>query len=400
MNDFNGSVAQQDVTISTEVKKVATVGGNYYEAVLYVTDRFEDFGGDTPVYPVVTKDTYEALLDDYAYFSTTEKKLIKSNLASLFAYGTDLTVYIIPSTLVSSYKMRAYFTYLDLEWNTTDKSTSDYALAASASTTLTNIKTFDAAFTRPVTEVPVDPTEMGGTTTTLTAATLALLNADGIDQAVFARPAIPSGTADTANAYLDALGAVIGASPALYQLGKTLASVNESGTPVGNDFDMDAVDFQNVLPTADTDTSYIEGCSAVFANWFEDVQVNYFKPVGNGTGQVNNYGGWTVFGKCIAAEWIVAYLNYMNRVACATIITGGHALKNQKTYGSLLDAVIANIKTQINNGRIEGFKLTAPSFAELPKSNGHTIVIPNAWEGTYVDNVRKVKISGTLTVAA
>ena len=75
-------------------------------------------------------------------------------------------------------------------------------------------------------------------------------------------------------------------------------------------------------------------------------------------------------------------------------------MKNQKTYGSLLDAVIANIKTQINNGRIEGFKLTAPSFAELPKSNGHTIVIPNAWEGTYVDNVRKVKISGTLTVAA
>lgn len=398
MNDFNGSVAQQDVTISTEVKKVATVGGNYYEAVLYVTDRFEDFGGDTPVYPVVTKDTYEALLDDYAYFSTTEKKLIKSNLASLFAYGTDLTVYIIPSTLVSSYKMRAYFTYLDLEWNTTDKSASDYALAASASTTLTNIKTFDAAFTQPITDMPVDPTEMDGASTTLTAATLALLTAEGIDLGVFARPAIPSGTANTANAYLDALGAVIGASPALYQIGRTLSYTNESGVPVGNGTDMDAIDFQNVLPTADVDTSYIEGCSAIIANWFWDVKVNYFKPVGNGTGQVNVKGGWTIFDNCITALWIVAYLNYMNRVSCATIITSGHALKDITTYSALLDAIQRNIARQMRNRRIKNFKLTAPSFTDLPKANGHTIVIPNAWEGTYSDNVRNVRVSGTLTV--
>ena len=90
----------------------------------------------------------------------------------------------------------------------------------------------------------------------------------------------------------------------------------------------------------------------------------------------------------------------MNRVACATIITSGRALKNARTYNELLDAVKANIAGQVKNERIIDFKMNAPSFADLPKTNGHTISIPNAWEGTYVDNVRKVKISGTLTVAA
>ena len=69
MNDFNGSVAQQDVSISTDVVRTATVGGNFYENVLYVTDRFSPFGGDTPDYPVVKKSNYADVLNDYAYFS-------------------------------------------------------------------------------------------------------------------------------------------------------------------------------------------------------------------------------------------------------------------------------------------------------------------------------------------
>ena len=90
----------------------------------------------------------------------------------------------------------------------------------------------------------------------------------------------------------------------------------------------------------------------------------------------------------------------MNRVACATIITSGKSLKNPKTYGDLLDAVKSNIAKMVATGRVTDFVLTAPNFDKLPKTNGHTIAIPNAWSGTYVDNVRKVKISGTLTVSA
>ena len=399
MNDFKGSVAEQDVTISTEIVKTAVVGENYYTAILYVTDRFEDFGNDTPVYPVVTKNTYADVIDDYAYLSAEEKKIIKANLKSLYAYG-DVTAYIIPASEVANRNLYAYFTYLDLKWTVADGTTNDYALDATAEQTLLGIKDFDKAFTRPVTEMPVDPSKVKGTSLTSTQGTFALLVAKELDLTVFARAAIPSGTVSANNAYLDSLGDLVGDSPALYQLGRSLSDYNASQTPVGSDFDMRSVEFMDVLPTAETDVNVLAGASGVFANWFESVYINYFKPVGNGTMRVNNFGGWTIRANCVGAEWSVAYLNFVNRVACATIITSGLALKNQKTYKALLNAVVANISRFTLIGRIVDLVVSAPSFENLPISNGHTIIIPDAWRGTYVDNVRKVKISGTLTVAA
>lgn len=406
MNDFNGSVAQQDVTITTEVRKTSVVGGNYYENILYVTDRFESFGGDTPVYPVVTKATYEDVLNDYAYLNATEKKIVKNNLASFFNYSVDKTVYIIPSTEVANYKLYAYFTFLDLEWYTTAGSDEDYTLTGTSIGTVNNVKNFDKDFTALVTEFPVDPTKVKGTTTVSTAATLAQLTSitddqgTPIDIAVFARPAIPTGTAGSVNCYLDGNGDNVSASPCLYQLGWTLYNANESGTPVGNTFDMKALNFLNVLPTAETRTDILSGAGSVFANWFEANYINYFKPVGNGTMDLDNVGGWTTRISCVVANWIVAYENYMNRVGAATVISSGRALKNGRTYSELLNVVKGNISKMVNTGRVQNFVLTAPSFGELPVTNGHTIIIPNAWEADYVDNVRKVRISGTLTVAA
>lgn len=399
MNDFKGSVAEQDVSVSTEIVKTAVVGGNYYDSILYVTDRFEDFGADTPVYPVVQKSTYKDIIDDYAYLSAEEKKIVKGNLSSLFAYG-DVTVYIVPVSQVEKLKLKAYFAFLDLKWTVTDGTTSDYALDTSAETTLEGIKDFDKAFTRPITELPVDSTKVGGTSLATSQGTFALLSAKATDLTVFVRAAFPSGTEGTENAYLDSLGELIGDSPALYQLGRTLSKFNESGTPVGSDFDMDAVQFMNVLPTAETNVDEISGAGAVFANWFESVRLNYFKPVGNGTMNVNNFGGWTLLNNAVGAEWIVAYLNYVNRVACATIITSGGQLRNKKTYRALLSAVVANIGKFVLLGRVQNLTVSAPAFENLPYTNGHTIVIPDAWSGVYVDNVRKVKVSGVLTVAA
>lgn len=400
MNDFKGSVAEQDITISTDVQKESVVGGNFYQSILYVTDRFEDFGGETPVYPVVTSKTYKDVLDNYAFLSASEKKLVSNNLASLFAFADDVRVYIIPSTLYEKYKMKGYFAYIDLEWFTTDGTASDYALQAGSQATMTAMKTFDKNFTRPITELPVNPAKMSGTDATTTEVDFSVLSNYGLDAAIFARPAMPSGAVGSANAYLDANGDAIGYSPALYQLGRTLSRYNESGVSVGSAFDMDAVPYQNVLPTADDADDELEGPSAYMADWFEARRINYFKPVGNGKGNVNNFGGWTLLNNCVGAEWIVAYENYMNRVSCATIITSGKSFKNVRTYGALLDAVIVNMKGMINSGRVESFKLNAPQFNNIPKSDGHTIVIPDAWTGVYVDNVRKVRISGALTVSA
>ena len=399
MNDYKGSVAEQNVSISTAIAMSTVIGGNFYESILYVTDRFESFGADTPTYPVVTKDSYSDVLDAYAYLSATEKKIIKANLASLYSYG-NAKVYIIPSTEIVNYKLYAYWTYLDLEYVVTDGTTTDYEFAASAETTIANAKDFDKDFTQLICDFPIDPSKARGAVTTTLVATYNLFSAKSIDALTFVRPALPSGTAGSDNAYLDGEGNVIGYSPALYQLGRTLMSVNESGTPVANPLDMQRVTLQNVMPTASVDPTDLMGASKVYADFFKTVNLNYFKPAGIGNGEIANMGGWTSLGNCADANWIVAYVNFMTRVNCAMVMTTGKAKKNAATYQLLLSGLNRIIGAFLATGSIENYKSTAPNFADLPKSNGSTIVIPNAWSAEYIDSLRNVVISGTLTVNA
>ena len=399
MNDYKGSVAEQNVSIQTAISMSTVIGGNFFESILYVTDRFESFGEDTPAYPVVTKDSYSDVLDAYAYLNATEKKIIKANLASLYYYG-NAKVYIIPSTEIANYKLYAYWTYLDLEYVATDGKTTDYAFAESAETTIANAKDFDKDFTQLICDFPINPSKARGADTTTLAATYKLFSAKTIDALTFVRPALPSGTAGSANAYLDGEGNVIGYSPALYQLGRTLMSVNESGTPVANPLDMQRVTLQNVLPTANTDPTDLMGASKTYADFFKTVNLNYFKPAGIGNGEIANMGGWTSLGNCADANWIVAYVNFMTRVNCAMVMTNGKAKKNAATYQILLSGLNRIIGAFLATGAIENYKNTAPNFADLPKSNGSTIIIPNAWSAEYIDSLRNVIISGTLTVNA
>ena len=399
MNDYKGSVAEQNVSIQTAISMSTVIGGNFFESILYVTDRFESFGEDTPAYPVVTKDSYSDVLDAYAYLSETEKKIIKANLASLYSYG-NAKVYIIPSTEIANYKLYAYWTYLDLEYVVTDGKTTDYAFAESAETTIANAKDFDKDFTQLICDFPINPSKARGADTTTLAATYKLFSVKTIDALTFVRPALPSGTAGSANAYLDGEGNVIGYSPALYQLGRTLMSVNESGTPVANPLDMQRVTLQNVLPTASTDPTDLMGASNTYADFFKTVNLNYFKPAGIGNGEIANMGGWTSLGNCACANWIVAYVNFMTRVNCAMVMTNGKAKKNAATYQILLSGLNRIIGAFLATGAIENYKNTAPNFADLPKSNGSTIIIPNAWSAEYIDSLRNVIISGTLTVNA
>ena len=354
MNDYKGSVAEQNVSIQTAISMSTVIGGNFFESILYVTDRFESFGEDTPAYPVVTKDSYSDVLDAYAYLSETEKKIIKANLASLYSYG-NAKVYIIPSTEIANYKLYAYWTYLDLEYVVTDGKTTDYAFAESAETTIANAKDFDKDFTQLICDFPINPSKARGADTTTLAATYKLFSAKTIDALTFVRPALPSGTAGSANAYLDGEGNVIGYSPALYQLGRTLMSVNESGTPVANPLDMQRVTLQNVLPTASTDPTDLMGASKTYADFFKTVNLNYFKPAGIGNGEIANMGGWTSLGNCACANWIVAYVNFMTRVNCAMVMTNGKAKKNAATYQILLSGLNRIIGAFLATGAIENY---------------------------------------------
>ena len=409
MNDFNGSVAEQNITISTDIVRTAVVGGNFYQSMLYIFDFFEDFGSDTPVYPVVTRQTYKDVIDGYEYLAQEFKNLIKNDLESLYAHNANITVYIIPSAEMPNYRTLAYFNYICIRYVTsTVSSDHDYNFGDYGSITigsvLNNVKAnYNKDFCLYLADHPIDPsTAKSALTFEKMEKTFETTTSRNIKWALFARPAMPtvSSTTGTTSCYLDAELNPIGYSPALYQLGWMLSFANESGTPIGNPSDMKALNFQNVLPTAEDGADVISGASALCAKWFEDHHINYFKPVGDGTANVNNFGGWMINGKdAIVAEWIVAYENFMNRVACAKIITSGNSLKNVRTYDALLDSVKANLIRMVSTGVITNFVMNPPSFENLPITDGQTISIPNAWEADFVQTVHNVRISGTLTVA-
>lgn len=193
----------------------------------------------------------------------------------------------------------------------------------------------------------------------------------------------------------------VGLSPILYQLGRTIGVINTpTGTPVGNSCDTVQCAQADVLLTRSTSTEELINPPALVSTWFEDAKIQYFKTVGNGTGNMQMYGGWTNKGSCVCADWIVAYINYMTKVSIATILGNMNEFKSPQSYEKCRSAMMGNVSPFVELGRIFGAEDTAPSYGSLPKANGHTLVIPDAWSGTYRDDLRKVKIQGALTVEA
>ena len=191
----------------------------------------------------------------------------------------------------------------------------------------------------------------------------------------------------------------VGYSPALYQLGRTLGYINSTGTSIGNSSDGVACTFQDVLPSRSTSTSLLVNASALFINWCQNNKVAYFKTVGNGTSQVACYGGWTLKTTCLSADWIVAYVDYMAKVRVAELITVMNTYRNGLLYTKCLSALDALITPFVTLGRIRNYAITAPSWAVAQTmGDRETIVIPDAWSGVYVDNNRKVRVQGALTI--
>ena len=180
-------------------------------------------------------------------------------------------------------------------------------------------------------------------------------------------------------------------NPALAQLGRTLASPNtETGTPVGNDVDMVAfatigasgVDGENNLTSAQITA-------------LDNQKVGYQTFVGDGTDNVVTEGSLTLKGESVGANWVKHYIEYMCKVRGATLITSMNKYRNNATYQAILSILSDVVMKFVNLGRLDGFTITAPIFADLPAS-GDSFTVPNAWNATYIDTVREVTVYGTL----
>ena len=392
MEDFKNSVAHLDVDVQTAVSVSSIVGENFWK-FMYVTNENISLLSSATSPLLITADTYSDVIDALSIDNSDKVALIKKNLASLFELAPSAQGYFITADTYEKFKYYAYWCYLETEY-ALDSSSSKLKFTDATATMLELIDAKkDKAFSGFIADLAVDA--VGSVTSAPTSVVddfMATLGALTVAVCFFARGA-------TNEFAWKGSDISIGYSPALYQLGRTLGYINSTGTSIGNSTDGVACTFQDVLPTRSTSTSVLVNASALFINWCQNNKVAYFKTVGNGSSQVSCYGGWTLKNTCLSADWIVAYVNYMAKVRIAEIITVMNTYRNGFLYGKCLSVLSTTIAPFVTLGRVRNFAITAPSWAEAQNlGDRQTIVIPDAWTGIYVDNDRKVRIQGNLTI--
>lgn len=369
-NDFQGSIAQQFITFSTNVVTNVVPGENFYKVMLFMGDA--EANASLVTAPSVG-DIIELNASNYA---TLTKGPLLGYLGGFYSHNSITTVYVVIyddalvttgnfpagavtalTTQFNAYKDRAYFKLMTLH----DNIPANSALAGLCKTdTLLSqcwISANDA-------QMIVD----GSTTSMAGVCKLA-----GQDPVIVYHP---DATED----------------PALVQLGLSLAVLNGTGTPVGNSMDYLATDAITPSGTAGANPT------ASMVTALTNANAGFFLTVGDGTGQVANKGGKTNLGNIAGAQWITQYINYVSAVKTANYLVQLNRFKTNATYQGILGIVQSYLSGFEQIGRLSDVKITAPAFNKLPASDGDTITVPNAWEAYYNDNVRKVVIQGTLYI--
>lgn len=380
-DDFFGSIAQEDVQFTTDISKTAIPGENYMKLAVFVeAARFINDAGalvnaneaGTIKYAIVTQDNY----------ASVTKGRLASWLADYFAEQNSYPAYVVAFTpditddiswdsteedllteAFGLFKDKAYFKSILVG---TEVATDATLIAAAVK--LASLQKTDALLTSPIL-LPF--------TTVATPATDALyiaLDAAELDAFMVANPG------------MDRNGA-------FYTLSVALSVLNGSGTPIGNNFD-----FVGVSGIA---ASGVDGAplSVTIQALLKEMNVSYYKPVGDSTGNVAAYGAKSIRGELLPAFWIVRYCNYRCKAQVAGYITKMNTFRNNAAYQGILSIMsrIVELFTGTGSGRLTGYTVTAPLFTSLPES-GSTITIPNAWKATYADNVRRVGVSGALEI--
>ena len=427
-NDFLGSYAQENVLFSTRIVRTARVGDNFYKAMIFVENSRFVNASDSVWVAVPGSNTLKALtvtVSDYADYTTG---LLRSWLYDLFCSG-----FTGDCILVACGDVAANDTYTPVSnpsgnpqeqgWYVSDGGTG-YVLTTDTevqggTTYYIKSTTYDtSAFIAGMNEAygllkayayhktvcagsddavnPAIATELA----TLCAGDKGLLSSAPLFPFSTATPETP--TSDPLynalkNGGVDAFMSAhqdTTRNAALVSLGIALASVNGSGTPVGNNMEMTSTAMLTSSgPNGNNLSKAVRDSLAV-------INIQTWKPVGDNTGNVAAYGALTLLGDTYGATWIVAYITYMVKVRVAQMLTEGNFLKNAANYSRIIGVMNSILSAFADSGRLENVVTKAPAYIDLPESSGDEIVVPDAWEATYISNVRKVTITGTLYIGA
>ena len=427
-NDFLGSYAQENVAFTTQVIRTATVGDNFYKVMMFVENsRFVEASSAEWV-QVPGSSALKALTvtaSDYAEYTTG---LLRSWLYDLFCSGfsgdciliacgdvTSSDVYTPVSNPQGNPQAQGWYVsdggsgYIptvdtDVKSSTTYYIKSTTYDTAAFITGMTDAYNLLKAYAYHKTVCAGSDEEVNPTV----AVELAKLCA-GDKGLLSSAPLLPFTTATPEEPTSDKLyNALKEASTdafmsahqdttrnaALVSLGIALATYNGSGTPVGNNMEMTATSMLTSSGPAGLQLSRST------RDMLASLNIQTWKPVGDNTGNVAAYGATTLLGDTYGATWIVAYITYMIKVRVAQMLTEGNFLKNAANYGRIIGVMNGILSLFADSGRLENIITKAPAFVNLPESSGDEIVVPDAWEATYISNVRKVTITGTLYIGA
>jgi len=378
MDDFQGSIAQEDVQFVTEIIREVKVGQNYSDLMVFI-EKDKHILDDTG-FVVISGDIEECIVTASDYKTVVKGRLLDW-LNDFFSAQSSAKVYLFtvcPSVTVAGDWDAAAKTALTTAFE-------DFGQLAYWKTILISV---------------------GITDVIVPAACVDLANLCKTDLLLSSPAMLPSVNASLGTPSSDPVYAAINAAKtrafmvghydttrngALLQLSLALGTLNASGTAVGNN--MDFVGTSLIDASGPAGTALPPGTQATL----KAANIGYFKPVGDSTGAVALVGAKDLLGGTVSADWIVKYCNYVNKVRVANMISRIGIFRNNSTYQGVLLLMSDTIQGFVNSGRLTNFEVTAPDFAALPTGGG-TITVPNAWKALYVDNVRKVEVYGQLTL--
>lgn len=388
-DDFLGSVAQEDVQFVTGIVKTVNPGDNYKHLVVYTDDSQIASGASL----AAVKNLEGTKVADYAEVTADNYKSIVTGellvwLTDYFSAGGNESVFVVnvqngeagytKALLEAAFAMThqwGWFKTICIE----DADVSDmFHLDPDAATDLAELCSTDTLLS----SAPLYPESMAVSGGAHTDTARIAVDTAGFDALwVYHLPALQA----------DGVTYVVH-NGAMVALGLALNVPNGSGVYAGNSFDMVATD-------AITASGVNGGpLSATVQSLFKSDNTNYFKFVGDATGDVDLRGGKTSKGKVMSAEWIVNYCNYYNKVMVANYMSRRNVFKSATTYDVILSILIKTVSRFVTSGRLVNFVLTAPAYSDLPPAANDEIVVPNAWSAVYQDDIRTVKVYGTLYI--
>ncbi len=432
-NDFLGSVAQEDVSFTTRVVKTKQIGDNFWKALIFVeSDRYVDVtsGGWEPVPGTSGINALAVSAADYADKTTG---VLRSWLYDLFCNGFNgdcILVACAPhssgdTVIVYSSDGTNFFTDSAMSVPavipagvtpvpTGEPNQYSYQTGASADNFVekmeeaySKIKAY--AYHKTVCAAPTLPldTDAFAVDPTVAAKLAELCSYDkGL---LSSAPYFPYSTGTPEDPMSDPLYAVLKntgkdafmsahqdrtRNAALYSLGLAMASLNGSGTCIGNSMDM--VASANITSSGPEGTNLDKSVRDSLAR----INIQTFKPLGDNSGNVVARGASTLDGEVVQATWIIAYITYMTKVTVARAMSTPNFLKNDDNYRLILNLLRNQLLPfgTTGSGRLRQIVFTTPSFENLPPARGDQIIIPDAWHARYVDQVRNIEITGTLYI--